>query len=377
MCRGAMTTSTVAAAFPEVLARALHEGGLTLSEFARRAGISPVELQELVDGSRIPSRGTIEIVARALDSHPAIFIEFRVDCIADWLSRRPSSADDLFIESLSPLERQSVDPRDFDPRPLKEVLASLRAVQGLTQGELAEDLGVEPAVLSRELGSHGHPSAELLEAIAAALGVPPETLLAYRLAIVRDWLLDQPARVDELYSNGLAPLALEPHRCWPSRRLPDPIQAEPKDLLRILVEIVAAEGPVIGARVYAVWLDAAGGLDETMERRKKLNRISAAAVHAGLVAAENEHGEPTQRYLTLRLPATPAVVVRARGDRRLTQIPPSELAEVVRQTSAWRRNASTASIQRELAELYGLRHLGSGELEYLNKSINLAGGGTR
>ena len=94
MGRGAMTTFTVAAAFPEVLAQALHEGGLTLSEFARRAGISSVELQELVDGSRIPSRGTIEIVARALESHPAIFIEFRVDCVADWLPPLRSSPKD-------------------------------------------------------------------------------------------------------------------------------------------------------------------------------------------------------------------------------------------------------------------------------------------
>lgn len=372
-----MTKPTVTAAFPEVLAQALHERALTLPELARRAGISAAELQQLVDGSRIPSPGAIETIARALDAHPALFIEFRVDRVVDWLSSRPSSADDLFMESLSPLERQSVDRANFDPRPLKDVVASLRVHRDLTQGQLAEDLDLEPAALSRELGSRGQPSAELLEAIAAALGAPPETLLAYRLAVVRDWLLDHPARVDELYSQGFAPLALEPYRCWPARRLSDPLQAEPKDLLRTLVEIVAAEGPVIGERVYAVWLAAAGGLDETIERRRKLNKISSAAVHAGLIAAENEHGEPTQQHLTLRLPLSPPVVVRTRGDRRLTQIPPSELAEVVRQTSAWRRAASTASIQRELAELYGLKQLASGEVEYLNRSINLAGGGTR
>ena len=360
-----------------MLSRSLHEQRITPSEFARRAGIPLVEIQQLIDGSRVPSRSTVEIVARALDSHPSVFIEFRVDCVLDWLGRRPSSADELFMESLSQLERESVDRGNFDPRPLKESVASLRRNQGTTQGELAEDIGLEPSMLSRELSSHGRPSADLLEAIASALGVPPETLLAYRLAVVRDWLLEHSSRVDELYSSGLAPLALDPYRCWSPRGLLDPLRAAPRDLLRTFVEIVTVEGPVVGARVYRVWLQAAGGLDETMDRRRKLNKISFAAVHAGLVAVENDYGEPTQKFLTIRLPATPPVVVRARGDRCLSEIPLSELAEAVRQTSAWRRNSNTASIQQELAELYGVKRFVAGEVEYLNRSINLAGGGTR
>ena len=80
---GAMTAVLASAAFPEVLARTLQERGLALVDVARRTGISVGELQELADGSRAPSHGFMEIIARGLGDSPSIFVEYRVDCVIE------------------------------------------------------------------------------------------------------------------------------------------------------------------------------------------------------------------------------------------------------------------------------------------------------
>jgi hypothetical protein len=143
-----------------------------------------------------------------------------------------------------------------------------------------------------------------------------------------------------------------------------------------LLEIVTAEGPVLGARVYELRL-AAAGLDETKELRSLLNRGTAALARAGRIIEENESGEQTQQYRILRLPDQAQVAVRVLGDRRLWQVPPRELEAVIQATTAWKRGLGGARVQMAVTATYGLSGVSMKDAEHLNRCITRSSqGGT-
>lgn len=241
----------------------------------------------------------------------------------------------------------------------------------MTQGDIAEDAELHQATLSQILNGGREPSMVEIERIADALGVAPESILEYRLAAIRDWLEETPERLNALFGD-VEPAMLEPYRAWESRTLPSPLAVDARELLRSLVEIVRVEGPVVGARVYSLRLAAAGIHEETIELRRLLNRAAYAATRDRILLAENETGEARQKFLTLRLPGTPRVVIRARGERGLCEIPAAEVAAMIRTTLPLRRGAPIAAVQESVVEAYGLGRLTVREVEYLNRCINRA-----
>ncbi|WP_084530034.1 AAA domain-containing protein [Nocardia crassostreae] len=94
------------------------------------------------------------------------------------------------------------------------------------------------------------------------------------------------------------------------------------------VRIVAAEGPVTAARLRAAYVTAA----RTRERdnvRKKLDIALQAAVATGklLVSDDLDAGDPA--LFTYRMPEQPATSWRDLGPRKIEQMPPRELAEIM------------------------------------------------
>lgn len=122
--------------------------------------------------------------------------------------------------------------------------------------------------------------------------------------------------------------------------------------MRAIVEIARIEGPVIGSRVYSVYARAAGLRWITRGVRSLLNRAAADAVRRGLLLAESETREPTQKDLVLRIPRTPRVAPRERGERQFGEIPLGELRWVIARV----REAATDAdgVRRHVLVTYGM-----------------------
>ncbi|MHB1242576.1 MAG: helix-turn-helix domain-containing protein [Gaiellaceae bacterium] len=344
-----------------------HEVGL--ATIARRSGMTLTYLETLADGETFPIEAeAVEAVARVLGLEPSRVREYRAASVMDSLSRRSARLDALFSETLSPIERNLVADAKFSEEPFGPTVWRLLGEHELTQQELAEGIGLAQSSLSRAMNGHERPSIELLETVAQALDVAPEIFVEYRLGLIDDWLRQHPGRTDELFEELSWEPMLAGYHAWRVRTLPDPRHVEPRALLESLLEIVAAEGPVMGARVYGLRL-AAAGLEETRDLRSLLNRGTAALARAGRLIDENETGEQTQKYRILRLPDQAAVVPRVLGDRRLWQVPPRELETVIRATSAWKRGLSVARVQMAVTATYGLSGVSLRDAEHLNRCI--------
>ena len=103
-----------------------------------------------------------------------------------------------------------------------------------------------------------------------------------------------------------------------------------KQLFGAVVAIVAAEGPVLGERLHRAYTENSPDRDGDPEIAKILNSTIFAAAGDGLLIEEDPLGEVGVKPHTFRLPDQDPVRVREAGPRSLGQIPPSELAAVMR-----------------------------------------------
>jgi len=362
-------TSPAAIVLSDAIAQHTQQHGVDLAAIARRARMSPPQLQLLADGETLLIEAEpVEAVARVLGLPASRLREYRLAVVLDSLSRNSEYLDALFLEALSPIERSLVADAKFSQEPLGPSVWRLLDEHEMTQQELAEGIGMAQSALSRAMNGHERFSVELLETIAQALDAAPEIFVEYRLALIDEWLRQHPARTDELFDELNWEPTLAEYHPWRLRALPDPFDTAPRALIESLSEIVSAEGPVMGARVYELRL-AASGLTETKNLRSLLNRASAAASRAGLIIDENESGDPTQKYRILRLPEQPSVAPRVLGGRRLWQVPPRELESVIRGTSAWKRGESVVRLQAAIMATYGFSGVSMKDAEHLNRCI--------
>ncbi len=357
------------ASFPESLSSLLAERGMSPRKLARKMRIAASSLHAAIDGRREPTRGVLELAARTLHVPPQYFLEYRLTTVIDALARDPARADALFLESLAELERRNVDVSGFGNRGFGEAVRALLADEELTQGELAESIGISPSELSQILNGKRRLHADVFVVVAQALGVDPEFFLGYGLALLGELLRDHPDEIDALLEELEPPLGLSPYETWPVRPMPDPRRVSLKDVARSLMEIIDVEGPVLGARVYRLRLRAAAIQAETRELRSLLNRASHAAIKSGSVIGENERPEPTQRKLVLRLRGTPAVRIRARGDRSVAEIPLAEMRAVIEAIKSRRLHESAAALQNEIFAVYEVGQPRPADIEHIDKAM--------
>ena len=317
----------------------LAEQGSTITRLAYGTGVPSADVEALATGEPVQlNAAAIESVANKLGVQPDQLREFRLAVILESLPFHPPQLDLLFREALSPIERGLIASVVFSDKTFGPTVWNLLRQHEMTQLELAESIGLAQPTLSRLMNGHELASSEVMEQIAQALDVAPETFEEYRLELLAEWLRSRPDRIDELFRELSWSPTLEEYRTWVPRPMRSPRDVSPRELLESLLEIVAREGPVMGARVYALRL-AAAELGETRELRSLLNRASAAAARVGLIIDENEDGGQTQKYRILRLPDQPSMIPRTLGGRELWQVP---------QSSRLRWCNSDSSISRRL-----------------------------
>lgn len=217
------TAPVMTIALGDAVARQLEQQGMSLATFARRAQMPVARVQRLVDGSTLHhDPPAIEAVARELNLPVETLREYRLARVIESLVRHPARLHEMFLESLSPIERELIAGAAFNHDPFGTTVWGLLHEHELTQQELAEGVGMLQSQLSRIMNGHEPYSIELIETIAQALDSPPETFVEYRIGLINEWLGDHPERTDELFNELEGAPELEPYVVWHDRNLPNP-----------------------------------------------------------------------------------------------------------------------------------------------------------
>jgi dethiobiotin synthetase len=142
---------------------------------------------------------------------------------------------------------------------------------------------------------------------------------------------------------------LEPYEAWTERPTGDPRSTPRPRIMEALLEIIAAEGPIVATRAYALYNRASGG--------KKLTTIARAPLSSALHWLKQE-GKVVFEDDVARLPDQPAVRVRELGPRTLEEVPLDEIAELMRRLGG--------PDKRAVLDAYGLVRLTQRADEYLS-----------
>jgi very-short-patch-repair endonuclease len=151
-----------------------------------------------------------------------------------------------------------------------------------------------------------------------------------------------------------APFTLAPYSEWASRPVPDPHSAPLSELIDVLIEIVAAEGPVVSRRAYSLYNKAAGYSRLGRQIVHVMNRAVYRAVKLGRLVQQDEKARAGQMNQVVRIAGSPAVNVRERGPRALDEIPPLEIAAVREKLQEDYPGMDEGQLVRQLAAIYGI-----------------------
>ena len=171
--------------------------------------------------------------------------------------------------------------------------------------------------------------------------------------------------------HGVSSLAA--YETWsPAEAIPDPRTASQARLAELLAEVAAREGPVIAIRAYRLLNRASGSQRLTMPARRALNRACAAAERSGLIETTNPLQEGGQAQRVLRVPGHPEVVLRERGPRALDELPPDEVAMMLRDLRQADPTLDPESLKRRALERLGRVRLTRNASTFLDECVSLA-----
>jgi len=145
--------------------------------------------------------------------------------------------------------------------------------------------------------------------------------------------------------KGTVHVDLEPYTAWAPRTVPDPRTAGREAIGPVLLEIVAAEGPVLAERAYRLYVKASGGKALTSIARAPLSGAVYRLRQAGAIDFDENAG-----VLRVGGPGSAEVRVRELGPRALDEVPLGEVVELMRRLRA----AGAAELPRAVLDAYGL-----------------------
>ena len=167
-----------------------------------------------------------------------------------------------------------------------------------------------------------------------------------------------------------AQLALEPYKAWDGEAPGDPRSAPRPAIMDALLEIVGVEGPILASRAYALYNKASGGKKLTSVARAPLSNSIYWLAREGRVELVPSDEIPWQGDDLVRLPDTPAVVVRELGPRELIEVPLDEVAELMRRLRA---AGHAGDLKRAVLTQYGLVRMTARAEQYLTTAQELLG----
>ena len=154
--------------------------------------------------------------------------------------------------------------------------------------------------------------------------------------------------------------------------LPAVMRSSRKQLFDGIVAIVAVEGPIIGDRLHKVYARCSRDEGADPHVANVLNATIVAAVREGLLIEHDPLGEAGIKPHTFRLPAQPAVHLRELGPRNLSQVPPAELAAVMREVGDRAGWDDIDMVMRQTASRYSIDRLDASTKARVNALTTLA-----
>ncbi len=183
-----------------------------------------------------------------------------------------------------------------------------------------------------------------------------------------EWAAAEPEAAGDGRSGSVA---LAPYSAWePSGSVPDPRGAGRGVIDPVLAEIVAAEGPVLASRAYALYNRAAGGRKLTSIARAPLSAAAYRLRMAGRIEMVRDEEGVGQGDDVLRPAGSPLVRVRELGPRGLDEVPLDEVAELMERLTM----AGADDIKRAVLDAYGLVRMTAKADEYLERALEVARG---
>lgn len=164
--------------------------------------------------------------------------------------------------------------------------------------------------------------------------------------------LDRPMAEYETFGDYVPPVAV----------------ASRQQLVEGLVGIVAIEGPVLPTRLQTAYVRASGGRRVGHQIAMTLEAATATAVRQGRLVEDREAGHPP----TYRLPDQPLARMRQMGPRTLDQVPPRELASLLRDAAADVGWDDEERLFRHVLDTLGLTRLTTNVATLLRAASKLA-----
>jgi len=165
-------------------------------------------------------------------------------------------------------------------------------------------------------------------------------------------------------------LTLAEHRAWDTTvALPDPKHASADQARDALQAILRIEGPVLGARLYRLWLSSAGVAKGGTQYWAALDKLLRAAERSANVYSDNPYNDTDLKLKTWRLPDQDPVNPRTLGERSLKDVPPTELAHVLQQLRVDDQEAWLLAAR----DAYGLARLRGPSRQLLQRAASLLG----
>ena len=202
---------------------------------------------------------------------------------------------------------------------------------------------------------------------ATAAGSSTDASVASEIAL--DQVTEQPHSAPRTARR----LSLAPYQVWPSRALPHPETAQLAEIVAGLLDIVAVEGPMHAHRAYRVYTQAAGGHRVGPEMRRTFHAATRQALRSGVLQQLDEDMlVPDEK--TLYIPGEPPVMMRVIGPRQLSDIPRSEVAELIKNLDLGGSPADV--IKRAVLNAYGLIRLTARTGQYLDECLSYSSSGS-
>jgi hypothetical protein len=234
------------------------------------------------------------------------------------------------------------------------------------EGARSVGLPVAAVVVAGPGGADQRPVVREHAGAAAVVELPDPQAPASAVAAwpLRDWAVAEPAPA----GGAAGDVALAPYSAWEPRHVPDPRAAGRGVIDPVLAEIVAAEGPVLAARAYALYNKASGGKKLTTIARAPLSSAAYRLRMAGRIEIVPADETPGQGDEILRVAGSPRVRVRELGPRPLDEVPLDEIAELMERLTV----AGADDLKRAVLDAYGLVRMTAKAEDYLERALTLA-----
>lgn len=119
------------------------------------------------------------------------------------------------------------------------------------------------------------------------------------------------------------------HVAWKTRPLEEPDEKNEWAVSAAIIDIVNTEGPVTGARLYRLYAESVFPNSPKKLRKVRIYRAVQRLLDRGIISLADGADSEYLDDWTLHRTGSPSVVMRQRGQRRFSEIPPSEVKEVL------------------------------------------------